>query len=111
MTMSSEITIRAHGDLGGISARDWDACACPETADGGRPDDPFTTYRFLSALERSGSVGTGTGWQPRYLAARQDGKLIGVAPLYAKSHSQGEYIFDHNWAQAWERAGGRGSLL
>ncbi len=101
------IEISTHSAIADIGAADWDACACPETADGGRPDDPFTTHRFLSALERSGSVGTGTGWQPRYLAARQDGELIGVAPLYAKSHSQGEYIFDHNWAQAWERAGGR----
>ncbi len=101
------IEISTHGSITEIGATDWDACACPETADGGRPDDPFTTYRFLSALERSRSVGTGTGWQPRFLAARQDGGVIGVAPLYAKSHSQGEYIFDHNWAQAWERAGGR----
>ena len=100
------LEIEAFGSLAEIPARDWDACACPEAADGGRPLDPFTTHRFLHALEASGSVGTGTGWQPRYLAARQDGVLIGVAPLYAKGHSQGEYIFDHNWAHAWERAGG-----
>ena len=101
------IEIEAFGSLAEIPARDWDACACPETADGGRPVDPFTTHRFLYALETSGSVGAGSGWQPRYLAARQDGTLIGVAPLYAKGHSQGEYIFDHNWAHAYERAGGR----
>lgn len=101
------LEIEAFGSLAEIPARDWDACACPEAADGGRPIDPFTTHRFLLALETSGSVGPGTGWQPRYLAARQDGDLIGVAPLYAKSHSQGEYIFDHNWAHAYERAGGR----
>ncbi|MDU8943944.1 GNAT family N-acetyltransferase [Ovoidimarina sediminis] len=101
------LEIEAFGSLAEIPARDWDACACPEAADGGRPLDPFTTHRFLNALEASGSVGTGTGWQPRYLAARQDGVLIGVAPLYAKGHSQGEYIFDHNWAHAYEQAGGR----
>ncbi|WP_293451568.1 GNAT family N-acetyltransferase [Planktotalea sp.] len=90
-----------------MGAADWDACACPEAADGGAPDDPFTTYRFLSALEESDSVGSGTGWQPQYLVARADGELIAVAPLYVKSHSQGEYIFDHNWAHAYENAGGR----
>ena len=98
------IEIEAHPDLSGIDAADWDACACPEA---GRPRDPFTTYRFLSALEESGSVGPGTGWQPRYLVARQDGQMIAAAPLYAKGHSQGEYIFDHNWAHAYENAGGR----
>ncbi len=102
-----QIEIRVLGSLRDIDAADWDACACPETADGGRPVDPFTTHRFLSALEQSNSVGAGTGWQPQYLAAYQDGLLIGCAPLYAKSHSQGEYIFDHNWAHAYERAGGR----
>jgi len=90
-----------------IDAADWDACACPEVADGGRPLDPFTTHRFLLALEQSGSVGVGTGWQPRHIIARSGGEVIAVAPLYAKGHSQGEYIFDHNWAHAYERAGGR----
>ncbi len=103
----AQIEIRVIGSLAQIAARDWDACACPETADGGRPVDPFTTHRFLSALERSGSVGPGTGWQPQYLTACLDGRLIACAPMYAKSHSQGEYIFDHNWAHAYERAGGR----
>ncbi|MGB7242724.1 MAG: GNAT family N-acetyltransferase [Sulfitobacter sp.] len=101
------VEIRVLTSLGQIAAVDWDACACPEAATGGRPDDPFTTHRFLKALEDSGSVGAGTGWQPQYLAACIEDQLIGVAPMYAKSHSQGEYIFDHNWAQAYERAGGR----
>lgn len=92
--------------VGQIAPDLWDACACPEAADGGRPDDPFTTHRFLSALEQSGSVGPGTGWQPRPLVARSGGEVIAVAPLYVKSHSQGEYIFDFNWAHAYERAGG-----
>ncbi|MFQ1701090.1 GNAT family N-acetyltransferase [Loktanella agnita] len=100
------IEIAAHPDLSGIDAADWDACACPEAAEG-RPDDPFTTHRFLKALEDSGSVGRGSGWQPRYLSALIDGQIAAVAPLYAKGHSQGEYIFDHNWAHAYEEAGGR----
>jgi predicted N-acyltransferase len=101
------VEIETHGSLAGIGEADWDACGCPEAAAGGRPEDPFTAYRFLAALEDSRSVGPGTGWEPHYLAARLDGQVIGVAPLYAKSHSQGEYIFDHNWAHAYENAGGR----
>ena len=86
-----------------ISQADWDALACPE---GARPTDPFTTHRFLAALDRSGSTGKGTGWQPRPLVL-QDGQTVAALPLYVKSHSQGEYIFDHAWAQGYERAGGR----
>jgi hypothetical protein len=103
----ASIEISVLTSLSEISAAEWDACAAPEAMDGSRPADPFTTHRFLLALEQSGSVGTGTGWQPQYLTARADGDLIAVAPLYAKGHSQGEYIFDHNWANAYERAGGR----
>ncbi len=90
-----------------IPAADWDAIACPEAADGSRPQDPFTTHRFLAALDASGSTGTGTGWTPRPLTLRDDTRLLAATPLYVKSHSQGEYIFDHGWAQALERAGGR----
>jgi len=102
----SLIEIEVAGSLGAISQPDWDACACPESADGGRPHDPFTTYRFLKVLEDSGSVGPGTGWFPCHPAVRRAGKAIAVAPLYAKGHSQGEYIFDHSWAHAYEQAGG-----
>jgi predicted N-acyltransferase len=101
------IEVRTHESLRAVSPEEWDRCAAPETAEGGRPADPFTTHRFLSALEDSGSVGAGTGWQPTYLTAHAEGEMIGAAPLYAKSHSQGEYIFDHSWAHAYERAGGR----
>jgi predicted N-acyltransferase len=101
------IEVQVHRALSDIAEAEWDACACPEAADGGRPRDPFTTYRFLSALEDSGSVGPGTGWQPSYLTAHADGEMVAAAPLYAKSHSQGEYIFDFAWAHAYERAGGR----
>jgi len=101
------LEVAAHSGLGGIAPAEWDACACPEAAAGGRPLDPFTTHRFLSALERSGSVGKGAGWQPHHLVVRALGSPVAVMPLYAKSHSQGEYIFDWNWADAFERAGGR----
>ncbi|GIT92567.1 hypothetical protein JANAI62_31960 [Jannaschia pagri] len=99
-----EITVLTGLDQ--IDPAEWDGCACPETADGGPPNDPFTTYRFLRALEDSHSVSGRSGWQPQHLVARAGGEVIACAPLYAKGHSQGEYIFDHNWAHAWERAGG-----
>ena len=101
------VDIRNLTRVDAIPAAEWDACACPEVADNGRPVDPFTTHRFLAALEASGSVGAGSGWQPHHLVAEQGGAVIGVAPLYAKGHSQGEYIFDHVFANAWQRAGGR----
>lgn len=105
MTETVEVTI--HRSFAEITAADWDSVAGPETADGGRPIDPFTTHRFLSALERSGSTGGRSGWQSHPLVVREDRQIIAAAPLYVKSHSQGEYIFDFNWADAWERAGGR----
>ena len=104
---AQEVEIRISPRIADIGQAEWDACACPEAKPGVRPNDPFTTYRFLSALEQSGSVGPGTGWQPQYLSAAIGGQVIAVAPMYAKSHSQGEYIFDHSWAHALERAGGR----
>ena len=70
--------------------------------------DPFLTHAFLSALEDSGSVGPGTGWTPAPVLIDEDGSdLIAAAPAYLKSHSQGEYVFDHGWADAWDRAGGQ----
>ncbi|SFR01653.1 GNAT family N-acetyltransferase [Poseidonocella sedimentorum] len=105
--MQDMIEIATASGIDAIGETDWNACACPETQDGGPPCDPFTTYAFLKALEDSGSVGPGTGWQPLYLSARAAGEIIAVAPLYAKTHSQGEYIFDHNWAHAYDAAGGR----
>ncbi|MEF3048700.1 GNAT family N-acetyltransferase [Pseudotabrizicola sp. L79] len=92
--------------LADIAAPDWDALAAPEQATG-RPHDPFTTHRFLSALEASGSTGTGTGWTARPLVLQDGSDILAATPLYVKSHSQGEYIFDHGWADAFARAGGR----
>lgn len=101
--MSENIDIQIVPSLNEIPEADWDACADAGT---GRPLDPFTTHRFLRALEDSVSVGGDTGWHPSYLVARQGDLIIAVAPLYGKTHSQGEYIFDHNWAHAYENAGG-----
>ena len=82
-----------------LTAREWDACA--------GTDNPFVSYAFLSSLEESGCVGERAGWVPLHIVVRnQAGELVGVAPCYLKSHSQGEYVFDHGWAQAYENAGG-----
>ncbi len=70
--------------------------------------DPFLSHAFLAALEESGSVGPGTGWSPAPITiANETGAVSASAPAYLKSHSQGEYVFDHGWADAFERAGGR----
>ena len=98
--------LNLHDSLQDIPAAAWDAIAAPEQSTG-RPIDPFTTHRFLAALDASGSTGTGTGWQPKPLTLTEGGTLVAATPLYVKSHSQGEYIFDHGWAQGYERAGGR----
>ena len=92
--------------LSQISAAEWDAMAAPEQATG-RPLDPFTTHRFLAALESSGSTGRKAGWIGKPLVLRVGGKPAAALPLYLKTHSQGEYIFDFGWAEAYERAGGR----
>ena len=99
-------TLSLHDSLTEIPAADWDAVACPETTSG-RPVDPFTTHRFLCALDRSNSTGAGSGWQPKPLILRENGAVTAALPVYAKSHSQGEYIFDHGWADALNRAGGK----
>ncbi|MEM7523079.1 MAG: GNAT family N-acetyltransferase [Pseudomonadota bacterium] len=107
MSEDKGFAVEVLSGLAGIDAAAWDACACPETADGGRPIDPFTTHRFLSALEDSGSASEREGWIARHIAARgPDDRLVGVMPLYGKTHSQGEFVFDHNWAHAFESAGG-----
>src|SRR6478735_10793231 len=82
-----------------LDAAQWDALA------GG--GDPFLGHAFLSALEDSGSVGEGTGWTPSpVIVEGEGGAIAAAAPAYLKSHSQGEYVFDHAWADAYERAGG-----
>lgn len=103
--------------LADIPADDWDRCsqwAGPKGSNG--PDtgsrvdaaNPFIAYAYLSSLEDSGCVGARTGWTSAHLVAEGlDGRILGVAPTYLKSHSQGEYVFDHSWADALQRAGGR----
>lgn len=95
------LRVRVHDSIAGVGREAWDACA---TATG----DPFVSYDFLHACEASGSAVPSQGWGPRHLALEGDhGAVIGVMPLYLKGHSQGEYVFDHAWADAYERAGGR----
>jgi predicted N-acyltransferase len=87
-----------------IAAAAWDACANPDAA----TYNPFLSHAFLDALEKAGTVGHGTGWIPQHLVLEAPaGDVLGVMPLYAKLHSQGEYVFDHAWAEALHRAGGQ----
>lgn len=93
--------IRVHNTVSDIGRQAWDACASPT-------GDPFVSFDFLDACEASGSAVPAQGWAGRHLALEDaDGRVIGVMPLWLKGHSQGEYVFDHSWADAWERAGGR----
>lgn len=91
-----DITVELIPSLDEIDAKQWDALT-----DG----TPLLSHAFLSALEHSGSVGRGTGWNPYPLVVKQNGQLIGAMPLYLKSHSYGEYVFDWAWADVYERSG------
>lgn len=94
------VTVRVLASIHEVCAADWDACA--------GIDDPFIGHAFLAALEDSGSVAPETGWLPRHLVLHDaGGRLLAAMPLYLKSHSYGEYVFDWGWAEAFERAGGR----
>ncbi len=102
------LKVRALAGLKEIGAAAWDACATSaETlGSGDEGHNPFVSHAFLSALEDSGCVARKTGWLPLHVAVERDDQLVGVTPCYLKSHSQGEYIFDHGWADAFERVGG-----
>ena len=125
---SSEITLEAVSSISQIAAPEWDACANPvpdpnslenldTLAPSGSPEvacvgsrhpyNPFVSHAFFAALEASKSACARTGWGPRHLLAKRDGKIAGIVPCYLKSHSQGEYVFDRGWADAYERAGGQ----
>jgi hypothetical protein len=94
--------VEVHRRIAEIDRREWDACALSGAA------NPFVAYDFLDCLEQSGCAVERTGWAPQHLTVRDaSGSLAAVMPLYAKGHSQGEYVFDHGWAEAYERAGGR----
>ena len=96
----SQIIARIAPGVASLDAAAWDSLA-------GR-SDPFLSHAFLAALEQSGSVGEGTGWTPApILVEGESGALAAAAPAYLKTHSQGEYVFDHGWADAFERAGGQ----
>ena len=98
------LSVRAVESLSEIGEATWQRFANLE----GSPRDPFLSYAFLSALEQSGSVSADVGWLPYHLVLEDEAKQpLGVMPLYLKGHSQGEYIFDYSWADAFERAGGR----
>jgi hypothetical protein len=124
-----ELRIRITQSLAEVPARAWNMCAgeaveiaaqpkpelkstagdnlCPTLSTRGSAPNPFVSHEFLSSLEASRSVGGRTGWQPRHLLAEDaTGELVGVVPCYVKMHSRGEYVFDHSWAEAFERAGG-----
>jgi predicted N-acyltransferase len=97
---SAAVTVRVHSAIAEIPAETWDACA--------GDINPTVSHTFLNALEESGSTTPRTGWAPQHLSlAGPDGEIVAVLPLYAKTHSHGEYIFDYGWADAYERAGGR----
>jgi hypothetical protein len=97
------LTVETLPGLSGIARAEWDACANPQ----GAPYDPFLSWDFLQALEESGCATEATGWRPLHLVLRApDRAALGVAPAYLKAHSYGEYVFDHGWANAFERAGG-----
>ena len=87
-----------------MDAREWDALANPA---GTALPHPFTRHAFFHALEESGSASAETGWQPRHLVLQRGEGAVGLLPLYLKSHSYGEYVFDHGWAESFARAGGR----
>jgi len=93
------LAARVGGSVGAFDRAQWNALA--------GTDNPFVRHEFLTALEDSGSVGPGTGWQPTPLVISEErGPLVAAMPAYLKGHSQGEYVFDHSWADAFERAGG-----
>ena len=121
--MPTAPTVRIVQSIAEIDAAQWDACANPSDADrrargGGRRGrwssrptqeerfNPFVTHAFLKALETSGSVGGRTGWVPTHVVVEdKKGKVVAAAPCYIKTHSMGEYVFDHAWADAYHRAG------
>src|SRR5689334_17668661 len=122
---NAELRIRIAQSLTEIDTAAWNSCACepiagdpkaphefklisednscPELSTRGQSPNPFVSHEFLSSLEESRSVGGRTGWQPRHLLAEDgQGGLLGTAPCYVKTHSRGEYVFDHGWAEAFE---------
>ena len=100
---SSTLVARTVSSIEEIGEATWDRLSAAAS----EARHPFISYAFLQALEISGSVCSETGWTPFYVAIESNDKIVGIAPLYVKMHSQGEYVFDHHWADAYKRAGGR----
>ena len=95
-----KLTAETVRDITAVSADDWDRLAGSA--------NPFVSHAFLAALESGGAVGGDSGWDPFHIIVRDgNGRLAAAMPLYVKHHSYGEYVFDHSWANAFERAGGR----
>lgn len=100
--------LRVVPGMDGFSPAEWSRLGGGARGSATIPYNPFVSHAFLSALEDSGSAAREAGWLPQHLRLEDsDGRLIGAVPCYLKSHSQGEYVFDHGWADAFERAGGR----
>ena len=104
MSENSELTISVHPTTASIPSATWNALA---SSGGEKPDNPFLDHAFFLALEESGCATGATGWQPQHILISRGAEPIGLMPLFLKSHSMGEYVFDHGWANAFERAGGR----
>jgi predicted N-acyltransferase len=103
MPTSSDAVVKFVPSIAAVDAVQWDACANPDPS----AFNPFISHAFLKALEDSNAVGRASGWIPRHLILEDEtGTIAAAAPAYVKSHSQGEYVFDHGWAEAYEQAGG-----
>src|SRR5688572_4920350 len=104
MAAALKPAVGVHRRIAEVGRAAWDACAGNPAYAG----NPFVRFDFLNAAEEAECAMERTGWGPQHLSVEDaDGAVAAVAPLYLKSHSQGEYIFDHAWADAYERAGGR----
>ena len=104
---ANEFAIRVVPELGAIPAAEWATLSSTDPCESG-PYNPFLSHAFLTSLEESGCVSAEAGWMPQHLRLEApDGRMLGAVPCYLKSHSQGEYVFDYGWADAFERAGGR----
>jgi predicted N-acyltransferase len=106
--MTDELSIRIERSFSDISPESWSRLSGATKADNALAYNPFVSHAFLSSLEESGSATAETGWLGHHMLLQAaDGRLVGALPGYLKNHSQGEYVFDHGWADAFERAGGR----
>ncbi|MER9604524.1 GNAT family N-acetyltransferase [Mesorhizobium sp. M0243] len=107
-TANADYSIRVAAGIGAFTCDEWNGFAGTARGDSETSYNPLVSFAFLSALEDSGCAVRRTGWQGHHLRLEDgQGRLLGAVPCYLKSHSQGEYVFDHGWSDAFERAGGR----